>query len=103
MRNYLVVDTSRERACEYLKELNKPKEMENYVEYQDEAILYFEDRKYFITNQIPRLIESLSLHGIHLHRETKLTQKDEESIRNAMIKTYGLDGVDPELPHIHTY
>lgn len=103
MRNYLVVDTNRERAYEQIRKLNHPKEIDNYVEHENEAIIFYEDRKYFLTNEIPPLIESLLLHGIYLQWETKLTQEDEKNIRNAMIKTYGLDGVDPDLPHVYRY
>lgn len=103
MRNYLVIDSNQERAINTIIKINKPKEMENFVEYKEEAIIFYDNKKYFFTHQVPNFIDGLSIHGVYLHGEDKLTQEEEQKLRNAMIRTYGLAGVDPDFEHIHRY
>lgn len=103
MRSNLVIDSDSERAIEFIKKLNHPREMKKYVEYENESIIFYEDKKFFITNQASDILGALSLHSVYVHGEIKLTQEEEEMLRDSLIKVHGIDGVDRELSRIYRY
>lgn len=88
MKTYLVIDSDKERAVEYVKSLNDSKEMDNYVEYEKEAIVFYEDKKFFISDKIPFIFESLSIHAVYIHRKSELTQEDQDKLRQHVIHYY---------------